>query len=91
MPGSRRAAGAGAPSPAASGPIARANRWHHSATPVAALGSRIPPSAHKSSPTKGLGGAGEGTRTLDIQLGKLTLYQLSYARSGRVKRLAQGG
>ena len=25
-------------------------------------------------------GAGEGTRTLDIQLGKLTLYQLSYAR-----------
>ena len=27
-------------------------------------------------PTK----AGEGIRTLDIQLGKLTLYQLSYAR-----------
>gem|GEM_PF-2769509 len=26
--------------------------------------------------------AGKGTRTLDIQLGKLTLYQLSYARSG---------
>jgi hypothetical protein len=25
--------------------------------------------------------AGEGTRTLDIQLGKLALYQLSYARS----------
>ena len=24
--------------------------------------------------------AGKGTRTLDIQLGKLTLYQLSYAR-----------
>ena len=24
--------------------------------------------------------AGEGTRTLDIQLGKLTLYQLSYTR-----------
>ena len=24
--------------------------------------------------------AGEGTRTLDIQLGKLALYQLSYAR-----------
>ena len=26
--------------------------------------------------------AGEGTRTLDIQLGKLTLYQLSYTRNG---------
>jgi hypothetical protein len=25
--------------------------------------------------------AGEGIRTLDIQLGKLTLYQLSYTRS----------
>ena len=28
--------------------------------------------------------AGKGIRTLDIQLGKLTLYQLSYARNGRV-------
>ena len=28
--------------------------------------------------------AGEGTRTVDIQLGKLALYQLSYARTGRV-------
>jgi hypothetical protein len=27
------------------------------------------------------GGAGEGTRTLDIQLGRLALYQLSYSRS----------
>ena len=27
--------------------------------------------------------AGEGTRTLDIQLGKLALYQLSYARERR--------
>jgi hypothetical protein len=26
-------------------------------------------------------GAGEGTRTLDIQLGRLALYQLSYSRS----------
>ena len=26
-------------------------------------------------------GAGEGTRTLDIHLGKVTLYQLSYART----------
>ena len=26
------------------------------------------------------GGAGEGTRTLDTELGKLVLYQLSYAR-----------
>ncbi len=25
-------------------------------------------------------GAGEGIRTLDIHLGKVTLYQLSYAR-----------
>ena len=24
--------------------------------------------------------AGKGTRTLDVQLGKLTLYQLSYSR-----------
>ena len=27
--------------------------------------------------------AGKGTRTLDIQLGKLTLYQLSYARENK--------
>ena len=27
-------------------------------------------------------GAGEGARTLDIQLGKLMLYQLSYTRNG---------
>ena len=27
--------------------------------------------------------AGEGVRTLDIQLGKLALYQLSYTRSCR--------
>ena len=27
--------------------------------------------------------AGDGTRTRDIQLGKLTLYQLSYTRSRR--------
>src|SRR6266508_6309343 len=30
-------------------------------------------------------GAGNGVRTRDIQLGKLTLYQLSYARSGRLE------
>ncbi len=38
--------------------------------------------------------AGEGTRTLDIQLGKLALYQLSYARdrpkAGRTNRRAIG-
>jgi hypothetical protein len=28
----------------------------------------------------GLNGAGEGIRTLDIHLGKVVLYQLSYAR-----------
>lgn len=30
---------------------------------------------------KSLNGAGEEVRTLDIHLGKVTLYQLSYARS----------
>ncbi len=34
-------------------------------------------------------GAAEGTRTLDIQLGKLTLYQLSYGRS-RGERIRAG-
>jgi len=29
--------------------------------------------------------AGKGIRTLDIQLGKLTLYQLSYARNSILK------
>ena len=33
--------------------------------------------------TAGVKKAGEGTRTLDIQLGKLALYQLSYARELR--------
>jgi hypothetical protein len=28
-------------------------------------------------------GAGEETRTLDVHLGKVVLYQLSYARSGK--------
>jgi hypothetical protein len=28
--------------------------------------------------------AGDGTRTRDIQLGKLTLYQLSYTRVGQL-------
>ena len=31
----------------------------------------------------GLNGAGEETRTLDVHLGKVVLYQLSYARNGR--------
>ena len=35
-------------------------------------------------------GAGDGIRTRDIQLGKLTLYQLSYTRALRL-RLAGGG
>jgi hypothetical protein len=30
-----------------------------------------------------MGGAGNGIRTRDFQLGKLTLYQLSYARKRR--------
>ena len=36
-------------------------------------------------------GAGEGTRTLGINLGKVALYQLSYARSGRVVAAAREG
>ena len=36
-------------------------------------GREVPPSWTK---------AGEGTRTPNIQLGRLTLYQLSYAREG---------
>ena len=37
-------------------------------------GGALPPEGRKV-------GAGNGVRTRDIQLGKLTLYQLSYARS----------
>lgn len=37
--------------------------------------------AERSQGGSGCQEAGEGTRTLDIQLGKLALYQLSYARS----------
>ncbi len=33
-------------------------------------------------PADGEGGAGNGVRTRDIQLGRLTLYQLSYSRGG---------
>src|SRR5438552_18872301 len=32
-------------------------------------------------PPRGENGAGDGTRTRDIQLGRLELYQLSYSRS----------
>ena len=32
--------------------------------------------------------AGEGTRTLDMQLGRLPLYQLSYARVATIVLLA---
>ena len=39
--------------------------------------------AWRSQPSLGGSGAGDGTRTRDIQLGKLTLYQLSYTRSDR--------
>jgi hypothetical protein len=39
-----------------------------------------PPRAAQLAPK---GGAGDGTRTRDIQLGKLTLYQLSYSRVRR--------
>ena len=43
----------------------------------------------KSGPLGAVGeqiGAGNGTRTRDIKLGKLALYQLSYARSKRTER-----
>lgn len=36
-------------------------------------------------------GAGNGTRTRDSQLGKLVLYQLSYARSLRSKTIEGQG
>ena len=34
--------------------------------------------------------AGEGVRTLDIQLGKLALYQLSYTRNAHSKSHRSG-
>ena len=36
---------------------------------------------------RGENGAGNGTRTRDTQLGKLELYQLSYARSWKKEEL----
>ena len=36
--------------------------------------------ANWAGPADGEGGAGNGVRTRDIQLGRLTLYQLSYSR-----------
>ena len=44
----------------------------------------------KAKPSAVLKQAGEGTRTLDIQLGKLTLYQLSYTREVIAKRSKVG-
>ena len=41
--------------------------------------ARVPSGAHASEQGSG---AGDGVRTRDIQLGKLTLCQLSYSRSG---------
>jgi hypothetical protein len=38
-----------------------------------------------------ISGAAEGARTLDIQLGKLTLYQLSYGRLRWNSNLVGGG
>jgi hypothetical protein len=38
-----------------------------------------------------LRGAGEEVRTLDIQLGKLTLYRLSYSRIRYVQNSGGGG
>src|SRR2546426_12426416 len=36
-------------------------------------------------------GAGNGIRTRDIQLGRLTLYQLSYSRASVLRELSGGG
>jgi hypothetical protein len=36
-------------------------------------------------------GAGDGTRTRDIQLGRLELYQLSYSRSEFAMKVVEGG
>ena len=38
-----------------------------------------------------MGGAGDGIRTRDSQLGKLILYQLSYARLGKRGHIIGGG
>ena len=40
---------------------------------------------HSAVCVEGEGGAGDGVRTRDIQLGKLTLCQLSYSRSGAAR------
>jgi hypothetical protein len=42
--------------------------------------SRQPQKGYQAAP-KIMGGAGNGDRTRDTKLGKLVLYQLSYARS----------
>ncbi len=53
--------------------------------------TRPPPRVPKKNPgdhedRRGLGnGAGEETRTLDVHLGKVVLYQLSYARKAGCK------
>ena len=41
---------------------------------------RVDPGAVGERPPTRMRGAGEGIRTLDIQLGRLSLYQLSYSR-----------
>jgi integrase len=67
---------------------------HETATSASSVlrEGRDPPGDHQvpfSGPSSDAkGGAGEGTRTLDIQLGKLTLYQLSYARVHTTRRPA---
>ncbi len=59
---------------------ARAERDH--ATREAAKANESVPESVPSESESEKTGAGNGARTRDIQLGKLTLYQLSYARSG---------
>jgi hypothetical protein len=42
-----------------------------------------------SGPDKPEDGAGDGTRTRDVQLGKLAFFQLNYSRSASVINIAQ--
>ena len=57
--------------------------------PVVALGRKKTPCFATGGPV--LNGAGEETRTLDVHLGKVVLYQLSYTRrAGARSRPAAG-
>jgi hypothetical protein len=48
------------------------------------------PPGGKKGPSKAETGAGDGIRTRDTELGKLVLYQLSYARPKTVPMICAG-